>query len=295
MTNISRNILLAIGALALITGVIVGVMWLRGAPAGAPQIAQSQPTGAAVLVTLHAVQPGALLRQEDVAWKEIGDAKPPANSFARSQVSDAELVGAVARRSFAQGEVLTADGVLRPNEKGFLAATLGPGFRAVTIPIDAPQSASGLIQPGDRIDVILVQQLGDNRARSVGETILGGARVVAIGRTMNSGKPADSGQAQDNPKTLTIETSPIDAERILLAGQIGKLEIALRPAAEPQPTAVEARPVWIGDVSPVAQFAAASAAAKAGPATAPASRRARARSEYLPPVVVIRGSKSIAQ
>lgn len=291
MTNISRNILLAVGALALITGVIVGVMWLRGAP-GAPQIAQTQQqTGAAVLVTLHPVQPGALLRQEDVAWKEIGDAKPPAGSFARGQVSDAELVGAVVRRNFAQGEVLTAEGVLRPTEKGFLAATLGPGFRAVTIPIDAPQSASGLIQPGDRIDVILVQQLGDNKARSVGETILGGARVVAIGRTMNAGKPADAGGSQEVPKTLTIEASPIDAERVLLAGQIGKLEIALRPAAEPQPTAVEARPVWIGDVSPVYQLAAASAAAKA----APASHGARTRSESLPPVVVIRGSKSNAQ
>lgn len=293
MTLLARNFLLAIGALALLTGVVVGIFWLRGMSGApiAPSAQQAEQAGQAILVAAKPVKSGDLIRQEDLAWRAIGRANPPANSFVRTQVSETELVGAVARRSFASGEALTSDGVLRPTERGFLAATLSPGFRAVTIPVDAPQSASGLIQPGDHIDVILLSQPGDNRGRSVGQTVLADARVVAMGRSMSTSKAPD-GQAvtAETPRTLTLEANPVDAERVLLAGQLGKLEIALRPLAQPDLLAAEARPVWAGDV--LSSVGSGTASAKA---SAPA-RRIRARGpESLPPVQILRGSKTSMQ
>ena len=299
MTPFVRNILRAVGALALLTGVAIGVVWLRSGSGTPAATATADKAGPAILVAAKAIQPGTLLRPEDLTWREIGDAKPPAGAFVRGATSEAEIAGSVARRSFAAGEVIAPQGILRPDERGFLAATLRPGYRAATIPIDAPQSASGLILPGDRVDVVLVQQLQtrDEGRKSVGETVLRDSRVVAVGHILQPAAQAQGQQAQSSqtadtaPRTLTLEALPTDAERLFVASQLGKLEVALRPVADqPDGAIIESRPVWAGDVSPALSGRAGPTASATATAvsTAPKARRAQA----LPPVQILRGSKS---
>ncbi|MFC3069380.1 Flp pilus assembly protein CpaB [Phenylobacterium soli] len=295
MTPFVRNILLAVGALALLTGVAIGVVWLRS---GGPQSGsvQAEKAGPAVLVAAKAIEPGTLLRPEDLTWREIGEAKAPAGAFVRGQTSETEIAGSVSRRAFAAGEVIAQAGILRPTERGFLAATLRPGYRAATISVDAPQTSSGLVLPGDRVDVILVQQLDGKDAgrKSVGETVLQDARVVAVGHAMqpaNEQGPNGAQQTADTaPRTLTLEALPTDAERLFVASQLGKLEVALRPVAEPKIEVADRRPVWAGDVSAALGRGAAPApsAAAVTPKRAPQARRADA----YPPVQILRGSKS---
>jgi pilus assembly protein CpaB len=186
MTPLIRNIFFAIGALAILTGVVVGAYWIRGAATDRPRSAVEASQD--VLVAAKAIPVGTLLREEDLAWRSAPGVKRPQGSFRQATTSKAELVGAVARRSFTEGEILTGAGILRPTDRGFLAATLNPGFRAVTLPIEAAQSASGLVLPGDHVDVILVQEFdGGSRSRSsVGEVILRNARIVAVGRTFEA-------------------------------------------------------------------------------------------------------------
>ena len=68
-----------------------------------------------------------------------------------------ELFGAMVRRNLATGDVVLSADALNPGDRGFLAAVLGPGMRAVTVGVDAVSGLAGLIWPGDRVDLILTQ------------------------------------------------------------------------------------------------------------------------------------------
>lgn len=253
-----RAVLLGIGALALLAGVIVAIVWFRGSSTDAtPKVADQS---LAVLTASHPIAAGALLREGDMLWKIVVMTKPPTDSFVRGTNSTTELVGALTRHALSTGEIITSAALLRPGESGFLAATLSPGYRAVTIAVDAPQSASGLILPGDRVDVILVQNVTDKLPahKSVGETVLYNARVVAVGRALVTPqkKPAAASTATTAaaapdgalPATITLEVRPIDAQRLVVAGEIGKLGLALRPLGDVDEDD-SPPPVWAGDVS----------------------------------------------
>lgn len=178
-------------------------------------------------------------------------------------MSQAQYFGAIARRDFAAGEALVADGLVKASDRGFLAAALSPSHRAVTIAVDASQSAAGLIMPGDRVDVILTQNFADATTdpahRSVGETVLGDVHVIAVDNWVSgAGKPTLIEQrivASDlrGPKTVTLDLAPRDAEKLLVAMQIGKIELSVRALAVAQPPTPAPRtpvPTWAADVSP---------------------------------------------
>ena len=66
--------------------------------------------------------------------------------------------------------------MVKPGERGFLAAVLEPGMRAISVPIDEASGNAGLIFPGDQVDLILTQTIEAARrpagARRVSETVL---------------------------------------------------------------------------------------------------------------------------
>ena len=303
MSLLLRNILLGVGAVALLAGIVIGVLWLRSGGSTSTQVTADQR--AAVLVTSRPIAAGTLLRETDLAWQVVKEAKPSAGSFVRGTNSQSELVGALARRNLAGGEVLTSMAVLRPNERGFLAATLVPGYRAVTIPVDARQSASGLVLPGDRVDVILVQNLPDTSParKSVGETVLTNARVVAVGRVLGpvqkEGAPTPSiGTSSPDgttPQTITLEALPIDAQRLFVAGEIGKLELSLRAIGElSSVTSGDTAPsvsIWAGDVSNALRNVGSGPVAKVGERHVRYGSAPAGHPSGYPPVIIIRGSR----
>lgn len=298
MTPFLRNLLFGIGALALIAGVLVGVIWLRSGPSLDKSKAVKEPT--MVLITARPIDAGTLLRTSDVIWRSIGTSRPLAGSFVRGINTETELIGALARRNLSAGEVLTRAALLRPDERGFLAATLVPGFRAVTIAVDATQSASGLVLPGDRVDVILVQKIDSNAPdrKSVGETVLTNARVVAVGQELGASptSPApkaaalniSEGQSTDKtiPQTITLEAQPLDAQRLLVAGEIGTLGLALRPVGETDDEALPPIPVWASDVSTALK----DTTAFIPPFTPMPPSRQSGFSRGAPPVLIIHGT-----
>ncbi len=254
-----RNLLLTAGVLALLAGVGITTAWLFQLPA-----TQVMPDGLSrkaesVLVAERPLAAGTLLRREDMHWKEIASGAIAPTYLLHSQVSEAAYVGAVTRRAFAAGEPLVAAGLVKSNERGFLAAALGVGMRAVSIAVDAPQSVSGLILPGDRVDVILTQKFSDSipaARRSVGETILRNLRVVAIDQWMTpSAEPTtNQGIAAAEPripKTITLEVSPIDAEKLMVAVELGTVGFSVRALEGGTTVRAETSdtPVWASDVS----------------------------------------------
>jgi pilus assembly protein CpaB len=141
------------------------------------------------------------------------------------------------RRYLDPGAPVTAADVLRVRDRGFLAAVLEPGTRAASIGVDEVSGVSGLIWPGDRVDVILTQNM--DKASSVGmrvvsEAVLQDARVIAvdqdIARAAQTQGPTTS--VGHIARTVTLQISPKDSDRLAVARQLGHLSLAVRAMSD---------------------------------------------------------------
>ena len=264
-----RNLLLILGCLCLIEGVALSVVWFNQLGNNSrintnlDKPALSLP---AVLMTIRAVPAGTLLRPEDIGWKEVAPGEVRPGNLVRGQISETELVGAISRRAYAANEVLIEAEFVKPSERQFLAALLKPDTRAVSISVDAPQSAAGLILPGDRVDVILTQNLnvGDSAAapgnKWVSETVLRNVRIIAVDQSLSTAvKPGGTPRAilpmteARAPKTVTFELTERQAERLFVAAQLGRLQFSVRPLEAHGISTTEDKfepgPTWASDVS----------------------------------------------
>ena len=141
------------------------------------------------------------------------------------------LQGHAVRTPIAEQAPLTWSAVVGPRQKGFLAAALRPGTRAVTIRVGAATSHAGLIDPGDRVDVILSAELSiDGGERIVfARTIADDVRVVAIDRRVEDLGEGAAGRVEIT--TATLEATPAQADRLVLGEHEGLLSLAVRSLA----------------------------------------------------------------
>lgn len=247
-----RRLPLLIGVVALIASAALAVLWLR-APREPGREAIAVVDQPKVLSAARAITARSLLRRDDLTWRSVQTV--PAGAFARGSVSENDFVGVVVRRDLQPGDILTAELVVKPNEAGFLPAVLGRDMRAVSIAIGVAEGSSGLILPGDRVDVILIQHFGEPGLtlpqRSVSETVLRNLRVVAVDQSIST-EPKTKGGEPRIAKTVTLEVTPPQAEILTLAMQLGKLQLTLRNSGDSASPGFTGEPTstWGSDVSP---------------------------------------------
>ena len=256
-----RNVLLALGGVLVLVGAGLFIAWfsqMRSRPVAV--VERSVESRPAVLVAARTIALGTLLRKEDIAWKDVmpGEVRP--GYLMRGQVSEAEFLGAISRRNFAQDEPLIASEFVKPGDRQFLAAVLKPGSRAISIFVDAAQSAAGMALPGDRVDVILTQSFGEQATdpgrKTVSETMLRDVRVIAIDQSLTPSTNVAAAISTEAriPKTVTLELLERQAEALMVAAQLGKFQLAVLPlervAVEHPEEQTESGPVWASDVSP---------------------------------------------
>ena len=253
-----------------------GLGWIAyKAVSPASVAAQEVPPAATVkiLVAGQPLQAGTLLKDVDVREREVMPDAVPEGSFTVTEDARAEIRGAMLRRYLDAGAPLTQADVLRPRDRGFLAAVLGPGRRAISIGVDAKSGASGLISPGDLVDVILTQELqrGDTLAgrRVVAETVLTLIRVIAVDQQIAQGAPQSGPNAGPNhvASTVTLQVTPEQANRVAVAERLGRLVLTVRPI-DGEVESVAAIPARLNSVgrSSARQQAAKSSMASAQPA-----------------------------
>ena len=256
-----RRVLLPLLALLLAGGATFGFRSLvqgpRNQPAADVPAAASAPEMRGVLVAAKDLSTGEFVQADSLRWQDWPDVQVPDTYLLRGAATEADMIGAVLRRHVGAGEPLAAASVVRPGERGFLAAVLEPGMRAISVPVDDAASNAGLVFPGDRIDVILTHLLeiqGDpGGPRRVSETVLRDVRVIAMGRSLKS--EAAGGDALTAPaRTATLETSPAEAEKVALANELGKLSLSLRSLAatgmDADRRASQVSRTWDQEVSP---------------------------------------------
>jgi pilus assembly protein CpaB len=213
------------------------VAWINLYSAGqlAPTEALAPNDRMPILVAARPLRAGTLLKPDDLAVEQRPAKNVPADARIDSEAARSELLGALIRRNLAKGEVLLSADALNPGDRGFLAAVLGSGMRAVTVGVDAVSGLSGLVWPGDRVDLILTQsQEGSDvpPARRVsGETVLHDVRVLAIDRQLIQGATSESPESQA-VRTVTLEVTPPDAERVAVAAKLGHLSLSVVAVAQ---------------------------------------------------------------
>ena len=271
----AKTILTALFLISLVVATWVVLQALPKGDASAERLPQVE-----ILVATVPLSAGTLLRAQDVTWQPVARtpepgeivrpseaaraAKPELDEEARAEVYGAALRGAVVpgdpirRGPLAAGEPIRRGGVARPGDRDFLQIVLSPGARAIAIPVITGGASSGLLYPGDRVDIVLTQKFGDTGApltrRSVSETVVENLRVLAI--NVPDAKTAGGSFGH----TVTLEVTPEQAEKMNVAAELGKLSLTLRSITTLEGVvttstagpgkATGVRPTWAGDVSP---------------------------------------------
>ena len=190
-----------------------------------------------VVVAERDLPVGSLLGEEDLGTLDLDEAKIRSSHIVVEGPRTIDsLRGYAMRAPLPPGAPLTWSAVVGPGQRGFLAAALLPGTRAVTIQLSKGTRHAGLIDPGDRVDVILTAKLrlADNTKTVFTRTILEDVRVVAVDRRVETGE----GTKKDGKKvkrseivTATLEVSPSQADRLALGEHEGTLSVTVRSLA----------------------------------------------------------------
>ncbi|HYU11416.1 MAG TPA: Flp pilus assembly protein CpaB [Stellaceae bacterium] len=242
-----RTVLMLFVAIVLAGGTaVLARAWL--AAQRAAEIAEASPLALptpakSVLVARAGIQRGQILKPDDLIWQIWPEGVLDKSYVLLGARTPESFAGAVARNPVSAGEPITDAKIVAPGNRGFLAAVLRPGMRAISVPVTVTSGISGFIFPGDQVDLMIthpVPSKGGGYEHKAAETVLHDVRVIAIDQRLET-KAGEALLAH----TATLEVTPKQTEIIALAGEIGKLSLSLRslvpaPADAQAPAVVQA-------------------------------------------------------
>jgi pilus assembly protein CpaB len=233
-----KKIALIAVAMLVALGAAFGVnQMMRGSAAPAARAAAAPAiTGPKVMIATRALPVGTILTADALRLQPWPENLVRAEAYYVEGSADMNaLTGSVVRVAMSAGQPITRGSLVNPQDRGFLAAALGAGMRAVTVPLSADQGVAGFVFPGDHVDLLLTMSLSsedDDKAKLyTSETIVRNLRVLAVDqRTAPSGE-----NGQSTPTifgTVTLEATPQIAESIAVSRQTGTISLALRSIAD---------------------------------------------------------------
>jgi len=229
---ILRNFILISVALAVSAATAMFArQWLVSERAGMAAQVEAELPGTMgvdkILVATRDAPAGTFLKPEDMEWLPWPEDGVVAAYIQEGELSVDDFKGAVVRTDMRAGQPFSESYVVYPGDRGFLAAVLEPGARAVSIPVNATTGISGFVFPGDRVDVLLTMKMqmennDQKQTRYLSETILSAIRILAVDQASQNVE-GTVGLA----KTATLEVTSKQAETIAIALQMGALSLSL--------------------------------------------------------------------
>ncbi len=254
-----RIVLLAVALLVSGLTIYLGKSWLEAERNAAldeasrhQQHEPAQPTSM-VLVAKGNLTTGQFVRPENLRWQPWPNDGLSPNYVVQGQRALEDFNGAVVRTSMGDGEPITETRLVRPGDRGFLAAVLTPGYRAVTVNVNPASGIAGFVFPGDHVDLLVTMMVKSDGAQQttwsykrtsdgsqettrsnasqprenrVSETVLSDIRVLAMDQRAD-----DQNKDVVVGKTATLEVTPKQAEIIAVVSELGKLSLSLRSVA----------------------------------------------------------------
>ncbi|MBR1179816.1 Flp pilus assembly protein CpaB [Bradyrhizobium sp. KB893862 SZCCT0404] len=190
-------------------------------------------------VAAHPLPRGTLARDDDFTLRMVSPGNVPPGAILDTPDTKIAIRGSLVRNFLDTGALVTSEDILRPRERGFLASVLAPNTRAISINVDAASGVSGLIWPGDYVDVVLTQEAtgsGDDKTAPLSETVASNVRIVAIDQEIVQGGPSNNSAAGKVARTVSLQLMPEQVRKVTLAGQRGKLTLAVRSVVDQQDT-----------------------------------------------------------
>ena len=207
-------------SLALLSGVSAAYLALAYLKDRTPRLMAAEAPRVQVAAAARDLPLGAILQQTDVRmidWR--GDAVPP------GYVRDATTIVGRGLITPVKANELLMDGKLAPRGAGGgLAVTIPDGLRAVSVRVDDVVGVAGFVLPGTRVDVVLTLPPKEERRETITQVVLQSVPVLAAGQIVQQ-------DAQGKPITVSVITvlvTPEDGEKLILAANQGKIQMALR-------------------------------------------------------------------
>lgn len=231
-----KKLMLLLGAMAVaISTALAAKSLFTGASAPQAEAAQQVPSGPKVLVAQRALPVGTIITADSIGFQQWPKDMVQDAYFIDGNADMSKLLGTVVRFPITAGQPVTQGALVAPGDRGFLAAALGPGMRAITISVSAKTGVAGFIFPGDHVDLMLTQSVkGDTDTLKAAETILRNLRVLATDQSTESVTSDDGKTVVREFRTVTLEVTPRIAEKIAVAQTIGTLSLSLRSIADNQ-------------------------------------------------------------
>lgn len=232
-----KKLVLLLGALIIAIGTALAARSMfAGAATPEAEAAAPIPVGPKVLVANRALPVGTIITADAIGFQQWPEDLVQDAYFLDGESDISKLLGTVVRFPITAGEPVTQGSLVAPGDSGFLAAALGPGMRAVTVPVSANTGVAGFVFPGDRVDLVLTQTVdgADGQALKAAETILRNLRVLATDQSTESTTDEEGRTVVQAFRTVTLEVTPKIAEKVSVAQTIGTLSLSLRAIADNQ-------------------------------------------------------------
>ncbi|HEY8614829.1 Flp pilus assembly protein CpaB [Phenylobacterium sp.] len=262
IVSLGASAALGLAALVVAKTVLPNAAEAKDAPAAVQPV-----EGVPVVVAAKALKFGDKLDASALTVIQLPKNAVPEGAFATTEaVLTADKGGPpVVLGPLAAREPLLPAKISGPGARASVAAEIAEGMRAYTIKVDDVTGVGGHALPGDRVDVVLMRDLtptADTRSY-VSEVVLQNVRVLAVDLNLDTSeaKPA-------TPNTATLEVGVPDSQKLAVAGEMGKLSLALRRTGSAE--IAQTASVRIGGARPapqqaVVRRAAPRAAAPEGP------------------------------
>lgn len=230
MPRINRNLIFLLVAVVLgIAASLLAVRYVNNQVAARTQTTPTQTRQ--VVVPVHDLEKGANLTQDDIATRDVPVDFVPADAITPDNYQS--YVGQVLRTPLTHGAPISGSAIDRVTDH--FSNVIAPGHVGYTIQVDESSSVSGLIVPGDHVDILLLLS-GDAAGHDQIRPLLGDVPVLATGKVARGlRKQGEEGTTEDSYSNITLGLAPADAQRLGMAMKVGELRLMLRPAGVDEP------------------------------------------------------------
>lgn len=212
----NRSRFLLIGVIALALGGLLSSAVYRSLQA---RTTSSNQNAVEVVVAANDLQVGAKVQDRDIKVVKLPADDLPGGVFHNKT----KVVGRGVILPLAKGEFILPNKLAAENAGAGLPALIPPGMRAVSVRVNEVVSVAGFVVPGTRVDVLLTgNPAGGGDTRTT--TVLSNVEVLASGQRLER---SSSGETSTAP-VITLLVSPEDAQKLTLASQQGRVQLALR-------------------------------------------------------------------
>ncbi|HLJ16917.1 MAG TPA: Flp pilus assembly protein CpaB [Bryobacteraceae bacterium] len=220
--------------------------WFLYAQTKAPREEKTQR----VVVAAHDMPSGTRLTKRDVRRVPL-----PEKDLPRGAISDEKLaIDHALIYPVAANETLTVLKVTSFAGVDGLPSSIQPGMRAISVPVTDSSGVAGLILPRAHVDVLFTRP--GSLSEAVTSTILQDVIVLAIGHATEASSPSTVDRAMAHPaaQAATLLVTPLQARKLELAKNEGKISLALRnpldrtQSADNEPTTAQSLELGRGRV-----------------------------------------------